>query len=112
MLRLAQTAYVRRAMEDQADLSAFRERPSVRVIAGVGAILFSYVIGWPLIGFLGTAAVYWNLPLLAVIGGPAVYGLSHLVFSFGMYLAGAKYSMIFFRWATRVAMEKLLARYS
>ncbi|MBN2591427.1 MAG: hypothetical protein JXA96_16295 [Sedimentisphaerales bacterium] len=37
-----------------------------------------------------------------------MYGLSHLVFIIGMYLSGAKYSMIFLRWATRKAMQKLL----
>jgi len=110
--RLAATAYVRRAIQEQADLSAFRQRPSLRVIAGVGAIMFSYVIGWPLITGLGAAAVYWEKPLVVVVGGPVAYGLSHLVFLLGMYLAGAKYSMIFFRWVTRVTVLKLLNRYS
>ena len=112
ILRLAQTSFVARSIEDQADLSAFKERPSWRVISGVAAILFSYVIGWPLIGGLGALSIYWNQPLLVAVGGPIAYGLSHLVFLLGMYLAGAKYSLIFFRWATRVAMLKLLSRYS
>jgi hypothetical protein len=110
--RLANTAFVRRAIEDHADLSAFKQRPSWKVAAGVGAIIFSYVIGWPLIAGLGAASVYWNRPLIIAVGGPVVYGLSHLVFLLGMYLAGAKYSLIFFRWATRVAVLKLLNRYS
>lgn len=110
--RLARTAYVRRSIEEQADLSAFRQRPSWRVIMGVGAIMFSYVIGWPLITGLGAVSVYLDQPLLIVVGGPAAYGLSHLVFLLGMYLAGAKYSMIFFRWATRVTVLKLLNRYT
>jgi hypothetical protein len=106
--RLAAAAYVRRAIEEQADLSAFKERPSLRVVAGVGAILFSYVIGWPLIAVLGAASIHWNQPLVVAVGGPVAYGLSHLVFLLGMYLAGAEYSMIFLRWATRVAVVKLL----
>jgi hypothetical protein len=109
--RLAATAYVRRAIEERADLSAFKQRPSLRVIAGVGAIMFSYVIGWPLIAVLGAASVHLNQPLVVVVGGPVAYGLSHLVFLLGMYLAGAEYSMIFLRWATRVAFLKLLNRY-
>ena len=112
VLRLANTSFVRRAIEDQADLSAFRQRPSLRVILGLGAILFSYVIGWPLIAGLGTVSIYWRQPLWLAVGGPVAYGLSHLVFLLGMYLAGAKYSMVFFRWATRVAVVKLLNRYS
>jgi hypothetical protein len=110
--RLAATAYVQRAIEDQADLSAFKERPTLRVVAGVGAIMFSYVIGWPLITVLGAVSIHLNQPLIVAVGGPAAYGLSHLVFLLGMYLAGAEYSMIFLRWATRMAVVKLLDRYS
>jgi hypothetical protein len=109
--RLASTAYVRRAIEDRADLSAFKQRPSLRVVAGVGAILFSYVIGWPLIAVLGAVSIHMNQPLVVGVGGPVAYGLSHLVFLLGMYLAGAEYSAIFLRWATRVAVVKLLDRY-
>lgn len=111
VLRLAQTRFVRTAISERADLSAFNGRPSPRVIAGVSAIAFSYVIGWPLVSLLGAAAVYYGNAAIAVVGGPLAYGLSHLVFILGMYLAGAKYSRIFFRWATRVAMERFLARY-
>lgn len=108
--RIADTDYVRSALNDKADLSAFKERPSVRIILGVSAILFSYIISWPAIGALGALSVYLNKPLLVAIGGPLLYGFSHLVFIFGMYLAGAKYSKIFLRWATRIAMEKLSSK--
>ena len=108
--RIANTDYVRSAINDKADLSAFRQKPTVRIIIGVSTILFSYVISWPAIGALGAISVYLNKPLLIVVGGPLLYGFSHLVFIFGMYLAGAKYSKIFLRWATRVAVEKLLSR--
>jgi hypothetical protein len=105
--RLAETNYVRKAIEERADLSAFQERPSVRVLLGVFAMGFSYVIGWPAISALGALAVYLKKPLLIAIGGPLLYGLSHLVFMLGMYLSGAKYSKIFLRWAARVAVERL-----
>jgi hypothetical protein len=108
--RIADTDYVRSALNDKADLSAFKERPSIRIILGVSAILFSYIISWPAIGALGALSVYLNKPLLVVVGGPLLYGFSHLVFIFGMYLAGAKYSKIFLRWATRIAMEKLSSK--
>ena len=104
--RIAETEYVRSAIADKADLSAFKEKPSIRVILGVSAICFSYVIGWPAISALGALAIYFNRPLLIAIGGPAVYGLSHLVFLLGMYLAGYNYTKIFLRWAARVAVEK------
>lgn len=104
---LAETDYVRSAIEEQADLSEFKQRPTPRIILGTAAIGFSYVIGWPAVSLLGTLAIYFNKPLLVIIGGPLTYGLSHLVFLLGMYLAGAKYTKIFLRWATRMAMEKL-----
>jgi hypothetical protein len=105
---IAKKDYVRSALNDKADLSAFKEKPSARIIMGVLAILFSYIISWPAIGALGAISVYLDNPLIVFIGGPLLYGFSHLVFLFGMYLAGAKYSKIFLRWATRVAVEKLL----
>ena len=108
--RLAETDFVRKAVEERADLSAFREKPSFRVLLGVFAIGFSYVIGWPAISALGALAVYLQEPLWIAIGGPLLYGLSHLVFLFGMYLSGAKYSKIFLRWATRVALERFMNR--
>jgi len=106
--QIARTRYVRSALRERADLSAFRERPSLRIIAGIGAIAFSYVIGWPAISFLAFLSVYYGEPLIGVIGGPIIYGISHLVFLLGMYLAGAKYTQIFFRWLTRVGVEKLM----
>lgn len=111
VLRFSRTRFVRSAIADRADLSAFKGRPGPKVIAGVSAIAFSYVIGWPLISLLGVAAVYYKNAYIAVIGGPVAYGLSHLVFLLGMYLAGAKYSWIFLRWAVCRGMTRLMARY-
>jgi len=106
--RIAQTEFVRSAIAEKADLTAFKQRPSARVVAGVFLIGFSYVIGWPAVGALSALAVYLQKPLVAIIGGPLTYGLSHLVFLAGMYLAGAAYTRIFLRWATRKAVEKFM----
>ena len=108
--RISETEYVRSAIEDQADLSAFKEKPSIRVILGVSAIAFSYIIGWPAVAALGMLSIYLEKPLIVAIGGPLTYGLSHLVFLLGMYLAGYNYTKIFIRWATRVAVEKLIRK--
>ena len=105
--RIAETEYVRRAIEEKADLSAFKKKPSMRILLGISTIGFSYIIGWPAISALGALSIYLNEPLLIVIGGPLLYGFSHLVFLIGMYIAGAQYTKIFLRWATRIAMEKL-----
>lgn len=110
--RIAETDYVRAAIEDKADLNAFKQKPSVRTVLGISIIGLSYIIGWPAIGALGALSVYLNRPLLLAVGGPVLYGLSHLVFMAGMYLAGAEYTKIFLRWATRISMEKLMRKKS
>ena len=107
--KIAATGFVRSAIEEQADLSAFKEKPGPRIIIGLLAIMVSYIIGWPAVAALGILAIKLNEPLLVVVGGPMIYGLSHLVFLLGMYLCGAVYSLIFLRWLTRISMEKLLA---
>jgi hypothetical protein len=109
--KLAAVPFIRKALAENADLSAFKGKPSLEVVLGVSAILISYVICWPLIALLSAAAVYYQKPAIIVVGGPSAYVLSHLVFMLGMYLAGAHYSLIFLRWLTRVTMLKLFKRY-
>lgn len=108
--RIAATRYVRSAIEDKADLSAFKKNPSVRIVLGISAIAFSFIIGLPAVGALATLSIYLKKPLIVVVGGPLIYALSHLVFLLGMYLAGADYTRIFLRWATRVTVEKLVKK--
>lgn len=109
ILKLGTSDYVRSAIEEQADLSDFKAKPTPIVLAGVFCIGFSYVIGWPAVAALGLLSVKLHNPWIVAIGGPLTYGLSHLVFMLGMFLSGAKYSLIFLRWLTRVTMEKLLS---
>jgi len=110
--RISETDYVRQAIADKADLSEFKKKPTLRILGGMAAIIVSYIICWPAIGALGALSIYYNKPLLVAVGGPLLYGLSHLVFLVGMYLAGEKYTKIFLRWATRVLMEKWLRKNS
>lgn len=108
VLRLAETSYVKGALANPVELSALRKRPTKRVWVGVFLAAFAYVIGWPVILLLGYLAYYFQEPLVVVIGGPVAYGISHLTFLAGAYLAGADYVRIFMRWATRRLFEKLL----
>ena len=106
--KAAATRFVQKAIADKADLSPFRERPNPRTIAGISAIGISSIIGWPAVVFLGAMSIHLEKPMIAIIGGPLTYGLSHLIFILGMYLAGADYTRVFLRWATRKTMEKLM----
>ncbi len=109
--RITESEFVRQAVEEKADLEAFKQRPSARVVLGLSLIALSYIIGWPAVSALAALAVYLGQPLVAVIGGPLTYGLSHLVFLAGMVLAGAEYTRIFLRWATRMAVEKFVLKH-
>lgn len=110
--RISRTAYVRSAIADKADLSAFKANPSFRVKLGIAIVLFSYVIGWPAIALLGYIAVSIDNAWLIAVGGPLLYGFSHLVFLLGMYLAGYDYTKVFLRWAIRVAVEKRMRNHT
>lgn len=105
---LSQNRFVQKAVAEQADLAVFKQKPSSRTIWGLITIGISYTIGWPFIAILAALAVYLERPLLIAIGGPLLYGLSHLVFILGAYLAGADYAKAFFRWALRVGLERVL----
>ena len=109
ILYFAATAFVQTAIAERADLSAFREKPTPVVLAGVFAIGFSFILGWPAIFALGVLSLKLQTPWIVVVGGPLTYGLSHLVFLLGMYLSGAVYSLVFCRWLARITMERCLA---
>ena len=106
--RVAKTKFASKAIQDGADLSAFKEKPTAKNFIGIFLMCCSYIIGWPAVGLIGAVSIYRHQPLLMIIGGPLLLIIAHLVFLAGMYLAGGKYVMVFFRWATRVALEKLM----
>ena len=103
---LANTDFGISAVKEKADLNAFKQRPSIRVVIGIILMGFSYIIGWPAISALGVIAYKYDSPLLFIAGAPALYGISHIVFFLGLYLAGANYTKVFFRWAVRRMIEK------
>jgi len=113
-LWLASTAAGRKATREKTDLSTFKEPPSKKFLTGVGLMLFSYVLGWPMVGLFSVLAATYQKPGL-LIGGPLSYGLSHLVFLFGLYLAGRdslRYVEIFSLWSLRTLVERLTGRNS
>ena len=108
--KLASTAYVRRAIEKQATLDTFKTRPSPRFLLGVGLVLFSFVLGWPMVALFGLLSAYSRAPALLILGS-AFYLFSHLVWLFGTYLAGRdciKYANMILSWGLRKVVEKAL----
>jgi hypothetical protein len=106
--RLAKTEYVRGALEDPTELKDIWREPDARMMVGLFLVGFSYIIGWPAVAALGILAVYFREPLIALIGGPTIYGLSHLVFLAGAWLAGAGRARIMMRYVTKVLFRKIL----
>jgi hypothetical protein len=107
-LRIARGKYCKAAIDEQADLSALREKPARQVIVGLFLIAFSYVIGLPAVVFLGVCAVKFKKPMIAALGGPLIYGVSTIIFLVGIKMAGKKYVQVFCRWVVRVVLEKIL----
>jgi hypothetical protein len=105
---LAQTRFASKAIKEHADLSAFKQKPTVQNLLGIFLMFCSYLIGWPAVGLIGALGIYWQRPLLIIIGAPLCFIIAHLIFLLGMYLAGGKYVLILVRWATRITLEKLM----
>ena len=107
---LAGRKYIVEILENPTDLSEFKERPTTRLITGLILMGFSYVIGWPAVAALSVLAVWCREPLLAVIGCPATYGLSYVVFIVGAWLARAPHYMgILARYTVQFFLRKLLS---
>lgn len=97
-------------LENPADLSEFKERPTPRVITGLILMGFSYVIGWPAVAALGIVTVWLKEPLIAIIGCPTIYGLSHVVFIVGAWLSRAPHYMgTLVRYTIQRLLRKLLS---
>ena len=108
--RLAERPWILEAMEARADLAAFRQPPSLRLVVGVALIIVSTVMGWPAVVFFGLFAAFQKHALYALIG-PVCYGLSWVLWIAGMALAGVenvRYGRLFLRWLTRVSVEWML----
>lgn len=109
-LYLARKKYCKTAIEDRADLSAIREKPTLSMIVGIAMIAFSYVIGLPTVVALGVLAASMGKPLVGIIGGAMIYAVSTIIFLIGIRMAGKKYFHVFSRWVIRVVLEKILGK--
>lgn len=108
---LAEKHCIQKIMDDPADLSEFKERPTPRLIAGLILMVLSFILGWPAIFALSFLAVWFQEPLIAVIGCPTTYVLSCFVFLIGAWMARAPhYLNTLTRYATQSFLKKVLLR--
>ena len=108
--KLASTAYVKKAINERVTLRSFETRPSPKFLIGLGLVLLSFLLGWPMVGLFSVLSAYFHAPALLLVG-PAFYLFSHLVWLFGMYLAGRdciKYIDVVIGWSLRKAVERYL----
>lgn len=97
-------------MENPADLSAFRERPTPRLILGLVIMALSFLMGWPAVAALSVLAAWMRQPLIFVIGAPLSYGLSYVVFLVGAWLSRTPHYLgILGRYVAYRILQKILA---
>lgn len=109
-LYVARKNYCKTAIEERADLSAIRKKPTLFMMVGLGLIAFSYAIGMPTVIAFGIFAASMGKPLLGVIGGVVIYTISTIIFIIGIKMAGKKYFHVFCRWMVRIVLEKILGK--
>jgi hypothetical protein len=107
-LYFAQKSFCRAAIEEHADLGAFKEKLTIPIITGIALVALSYTIGLPTVIAFCAFAASINKPLIGIIGGALIYGISTLMFIIGIKMAGTKYFVALNRWLTRVILEKIL----
>ena len=108
-LRLAQIEFVRKAIDEHADLSAFNHRLPMRFIAGLVLMSLSNLVCWPVISLLAGISLRDKQPWIAAIGGPVVYGVTFVCCTLGMYFCSGTDAKLLLRWRVRVWVEWLLA---
>lgn len=102
--------YIKEILENPADLGEFKERPTLRLIAGLILMVLSFIMGWPAIAALSAMAVWFKKPLIAIIGCPTTYALSYLVFIVGAWLSRAPHYMeILVRYTIQGFLRKLIS---
>jgi len=113
-LRLLKWSFVRRCVEEQANLDAFKKRPTFRMVLGMILVGISMLASWPIAGLFSLIALLIGKPLMALVG-PGAYLVSWLVWLAGMALLGvegSKYGLIFVKWLVRVGVQALVGQNS
>ena len=107
---LTRKKYIIEMLENPTDLREFKEHPTPRLITGLILMGLSYIIGWPAVAALSFLAVWFQEPMIAIIGCPTTYGLSYVVFIVGAWLARAPHYMgILAKYTIQFFTRKLLS---
>lgn len=85
---LVKIPYFRNAAKNPVDRAELTKKPPPKVLLGIILIAFSFIIGWPMVGFFAYLAFLYDKAMLLFIGGFSTYILSWIVWAIGTYLAG------------------------
>jgi len=86
--------------------SVFKQQPGIRVYFGLFLLTLSCVISIPALAILTYLSAKSSQPMLIVVGGPVVFLLVHIMFGFGVYLAGKNYAVEVLQVATKRFLKK------
>jgi hypothetical protein len=106
--RLARTKFGQKALTQPDELGILKQKLTTRVYGGLALMALSYLTGLPALAFLSYLSVKMSKPMIIAVGGPIVFGLVHIMFGVGVYLAGQNYAMEALLWATK----RFLAKYA
>jgi hypothetical protein len=104
--RLARTRFGQKALSQPDGLDILKRKPTARVYCGLCLITLSYLAGLPALALMSYFSVKMARPMIIVIGGPVVFGLVHILFGIGVYLAGRNYAKEALLWATKRFLKK------
>ena len=104
--RLARSKFGQRALTQPDGLGILKQKPTTRAYGGLALMALSYLTGLPTLAFLGYLSVKMSKPMIIAVGGPVVFGLVHITFGVGVYLAGKNYAMEALLWTTKRFLEK------
>ena len=104
--RLARTKFGQKSLTQSDGIGILKEKPTARVYGGMALMALSYLAGLPTLAFLSYLSVKMSKAMIIAVGGPVVFGLGHIMFGVGVYLAGKNYAMKALLWATRRFLEK------
>jgi hypothetical protein len=99
---LSKKKFMGSAIEEHVELSIFKQKSGLRIYAGLGLIVLTYIMGWPAVALLGIISSYADNKLILIIGGPSIYGFSWLLLIAGLCLVGSEYSRALSRRFARI----------
>ena len=104
--KLDRTKFGQKALAQTEGLGFLKQKPTPRVYAGLTLVALSYLTGLPALASLSYLSVKMSEPVIIALGGLVVFGLVHVMFGVGVYLAGRNYAMEALLWATKKFLKK------